>query len=98
MQIMQHRYQIGTNKREIDSLKRMTIERLLYNCFVICVDKRISLSNSSTNFCAKCTSYIKAFTSKFNRKLLTSIFAVPTEDNLPSTTIVFACKKPFWYK
>src|SRR5690625_1383918 len=88
-------YKIGESKRDIDSLNFITIERLSYNFCVICVDSFISSLNAFTNFFAIYLSYKNAFTSKFKRKLRTSIFAVPTEEIWPSTTIVFACKKPF---
>src|SRR5690625_52534 len=88
-------YKIGDNNRDTDSLKRIPNERLLYNFFVICVDKLISCSNASTNCWAIALSYKNALTSKFKLKLRTSIFAVPTDDIFPSTMIVFACRKPF---
>src|SRR5699024_5520291 len=73
-------YNIGDNNLDIDSLNLIHNERCSYKLFVICVDSLISSLNIVTNSCAISTSYKKAFTSKFKWKLLTSIFAVPTDD------------------
>src|SRR5699024_8943303 len=89
-------YNTGDKRRDIDSLNRILSERCCCSFFVICVDCLISALKGATNFCPICLSYKNALTSKFRRKLRTSILAVPTEVILPSTTNVLACKNPPW--
>src|SRR5699024_6935660 len=89
---------IGDNNLEIDSLNLIPKDLCSYKCFVICVDNKTSRSKASSNFLARGTSYTKALTSKLRRKLRTSIFAVPTDEILPSTTIALARRHPFSYR
>ena len=88
-------YKIGVNKREIDSLNLISVDRFLYISHVNSVQSKISFSNSSANWCDILASYMKALTSKFRLKLRTSIFAVPTEDASSSIIIALAWIKPF---
>src|SRR5699024_7812934 len=74
-------YNSHANNFDTDSLNFIHNERCSYKLFVFCVDNLISSLNIATNSCAISSSYKKAFTSKFKRKLLTSIFGVSTDDD-----------------
>src|SRR5699024_12517077 len=54
-------HSIGDSNLDMDSLKRIPIERLLYSFLVICVEYLISFLNAASSSCVMYSSSKKAF-------------------------------------